>query len=174
MLSLIFSAMVIAVRSHVVLRALGMLVLLVALSSGVFVGVSIASMDNMGKLKEFNEGIAALPTQVFDIKGRLITEFYQEEKRTLVKLSDLPPHLIYALITREDQDFFSHHGFSFRGTSRAVWNIAAGKYVSGGSTLTQQLAGVIYANRFKDQSLMRKVRELWYSIQLERNWAAPP
>ena len=163
--------MAISKRATLVLKILGGFVLFVTLLIGAFVGLSIASIDNMGKLREFNEQTAALPTQLIDIKGRLITEFYQEEKRSLIKLDELPPHLVYAVITREDQNFFHHHGIDFKHIVRAAWNIAIGSYVSGGSTITQQLAGIVYANREQDRSLMRKIKELWYAIQLERNWS---
>jgi penicillin-binding protein 1A len=163
--------MAISKRATLVVKILGGILLTITLLIGAFIGLSIASMDNMGKLREFNEKTASLPTQLYDIKGRLITEFFSDEKRTLVRLDELPPHLIYAVITREDQEFFQHPGFSIKNYARAIWNIAIGNYVSGASTITQQLAGFIYANRATDRSLMRKVKELWYAIQLERNWS---
>ncbi len=115
----------------------------------------------------------ALPTQILDRKGELITEIFSDEKRDIVPIRDIPKILIYALISREDDTFFKHHGFSFRGTFRAAWNILLEKlgsrygYSSGGSTLTQQVAGKHYADR-KDISIKRKLKELWYSFQFER------
>ncbi len=141
-----------------------------ALVTGLVVGISIASMQNMGKVGEFNLQTANLPTQVFDIKGRLITEFFQDEKRELIKIEELPPHLVHALITREDQEFYEHQGFSFRGYFRAGWNLLSGSYVSGGSTLTQQLATSIYLDK-SDISIIRKLKEFWYSIQIENHWS---
>ena len=78
-----------------------------------------------------------------------------------------PESLIYALITREDGSFFKHNGFSLYGTLRAVVKIITGQYFSGGSTLTQQLAGHLYADR-SDISVTRKLKELWWAFQLER------
>jgi penicillin-binding protein 1A len=81
----------------------------------------------------------------------------------------MPRHLVDAVLTREDDGFYSHHGFSLRGFSRALWNTVTGQYVSGGSTITQQLAGKLYADR-SDISIRRKLIELWYAIQMERQY----
>jgi len=156
-------------RSGIALRVILILVGISAVISGLFVGLSAAMSINLGTFEEFNASNASLPSQVFDIKGRKITEFFSEEKRELVRLDDLPVHLIYALITREDQDFFRHQGFNLKGIFRGLVGIATGRNLGGGSTLTQQLAGMLYADR-TDRSVTRKLRELWYSIQLERQW----
>ncbi len=136
---------------------------------GYFLSTS-ADTDVRGDLSEYKP---ALPTQILDRNGELITEIFSDEKRDIVPIQDIPKILIYALISREDENFFKHYGFSFRGTFRAAWNILLSKlgsprgYSSGGSTLTQQVAGTHYANR-KDISIKRKLKELWYSFQFER------
>ena len=79
----------------------------------------------------------------YDIKGRLITEFFSDEKREIVSIKDLPRLLIDALITREDQSFYRHHGFTFRGILRAAWGVLTHTSRGGGSTITQQLAGTL-------------------------------
>ena len=89
------------------------------------------------------------------------------KKREIIPVNELPKHLINALITREDRDFFKHSGFSFKGTARAAWNILLGRYVSGGSTITQQVAGRHYADRSL-KTLKRKLIELWWALQLEK------
>ena len=58
-----------------------------------------------------------LGSKIYDIKGRLITEFFSDEKREIVSIKDLPPCLINAVITREDQHFFQHHGFDLPASS---------------------------------------------------------
>jgi penicillin-binding protein 1A len=106
---------------------------------------------------------------VLDVHDRLITEFFGDQKRNLVTLDGMPRHLIDAALTREDDDFYRHHGFSIRGLARALWNRLTGQYKSGGSTITQQLAGRLYADR-SDISIRRKLVELWYSLQMERQF----
>ncbi|TVQ27157.1 MAG: PBP1A family penicillin-binding protein [Spirochaetaceae bacterium] len=141
----------------------------IAITVGIGLGLALASTRNIRNIDEFGDGELALPSQVLDRHGRLITEFFSAERRDIVSIDELPNHLIYALIVREDQDFFRHNGFSVRGTVRAAWNIFAGRYVSGGSTITQQLAGHMFDDR-DDISVARKLRELWWAFQLERTW----
>jgi penicillin-binding protein 1A len=58
-----------------------------------------------------------------------------------VELSDMPRHLIDAVVAMEDRRFFQHGGFDLRGVMRAAFaNLMAGGAVQGGSTITQQLA----------------------------------
>lgn len=143
--------------------------LLATVAVGIVTGVAIASVENIFDIEQHHNQQSALPSQVLDRHGRLITEFFSDENRELVSIDELPSHLIYALITREDQTFFDHRGFSFRGTARAAWNLVTNRYVSGGSTLTQQLAGHLFADR-SEFSVYRKIRELWWALQLERHW----
>lgn len=157
-------------RWRAILWALFSVLAILLLGVGIATGVAIASVENVQELDEIDTERSALPSQILDRHGRLITEFFSDENRELVSISELPRHLIYALITREDQTFFEHSGFSFRGTARAAWNLITNQYVSGGSTLTQQLSGHLYADR-SEFSIQRKLIELWWALQLERHWS---
>jgi penicillin-binding protein 1A len=141
----------------------------VALLLGVSLGLALAATRNISAREQFGDHKPALPTRILDIKDREITEFFGDQNRELVTIDQIPQHLIDALLTREDRNFFSHHGFSFRGLLRAMFNILTGQYVSGASTLTQQLAGRLYADR-ADISIRRKLVELWWAIQMERRY----
>ncbi|MCG8481169.1 MAG: transglycosylase domain-containing protein [Spirochaetales bacterium] len=138
------------------------------LGVGIATGLAIASVQNIDTIENIGDQGSALPSQILDRNGRLITEFFSDENRELVSIDELPRHLIYAVITREDQTFFQHRGFSFRGTARAAWNVLISRYFSGGSTITQQLAGHLYADR-TDISVRRKLVELWWALQIERH-----
>ena len=113
---------------------------------------------------------SALPTKLVDINGELITEFASDEKRELTEYNALPQHLIDALISREDRIFFKHRGFSIKATVRAVIGQLLGQNLGGGSTLTQQTAGLIYCNR-TEKTVRRKLKELWWAIQMERRFS---
>jgi penicillin-binding protein 1A len=141
----------------------------VAILLGVLLGIGLAATRNISTKEQFGEQKAALPTRILDINDREITEFFGEQNREPVTIDQVPQHLIEALLTREDRDFYSHHGFSVRGLMRAAFNIVAGRYVSGGSTLTQNLAGHLYADR-TEISIKRKLVELWWAIQMERRY----
>ena len=140
---------------------------LITIGIGISTGLMLAINHNIQNMENFGQDNPALPSQILDINGNLITEFFSDEKREIVSINDLPESLIYALMTREDGSFFKHNGFSLYGTLRAVVKIITGQYFSGGSTLTQQLAGHLYADR-SDISVTRKLKELWWSFQLER------
>ena len=129
--------------------------------------MSTAGTRNIRSLDVYERDKPALPTQILDRHGRLITQFFRDQKRDIIRYEELPPHLIQALLTREDRHFFEHRGFRIPDTVRAAWNMVTGRFWSGGSTITQQLAGSIYADR-SEITIRRKLVELWWAIQLER------
>lgn len=143
--------------------------ILVAIITGVGIGLMTAYTRNIKASEFIGQYNPAIPTIILDAKGKKITEFFSEEKRDLVPVTQMPNHLVHALITREDQEFFEHNGFSIRGTLRAAWQIVTGQLFSGGSTITQQLAGQMYCNR-KEISIRRKIKELWWAFQTERRY----
>lgn len=161
-------------RRRAVLVTLISLTVLLAVAIGVTVGIALASVRNIREIGRSTETESALPSVLLDRNGKIITELFSDEKRTLVSIENLPRHLIHALVTREDQPFFEHGGFSLWNMTRAAVNIGlnfvtggrAG-YFSGASTITQQLAKMMYT----DQSLTisRKIKELWWALQLERH-----
>ncbi|MGA2640123.1 MAG: PBP1A family penicillin-binding protein [Spirochaetia bacterium] len=141
----------------------------VAIVLGIALGTALAATRNISTKEQFGDPQVALPTRILDINDREITEFFGEQNREPVAIDQVPQHLLDALLTREDRNFYSHHGFSLRGLTRAMFNIVTGRYVSGASTITQQLAGRLYADR-TDISLKRKFVELWWAIQMERRY----
>ena len=141
-----------------------------AILLGVAVGAAIAATKNNIATENFTDLKPSLPTKILDSKGRLITEFYSDEKRELVSVRDLPQHLIDAVITREDKTFYTHPGFTMKSILRAVWGKVSGQSLGGGSTITQQVAGLLgYVDR-RDYSIKRKLAELWWALQIERRY----
>lgn len=160
-------------RRTVLLILIGVTVLM-ALGVGITVGLAIASVQNIREISRSTETESALPTVLVDRDGRQITELFGEEKRTLVSYEELPRHVIHALLTREDRAFFQHNGFNLWRMASAAANLAldyvtgsrAG-YFSGGSTITQQLAKMMYTDQ--SVTIARKLKELWWALQLERH-----
>lgn len=84
--------------------------------------------------------------------------------------SQLPQTLVEAIVATEDQRFFSHFGFDIFGIMRAyLANLRAGRYVQGGSTITQQLAKVVYLT--PEKTIIRKIQEVLISMQLEKKFS---
>src|SRR5438132_2752407 len=87
------------------------------------------------------------------------------EDRVLVRLSEVPKHLVQALVANEDRNFYAHHGFDLRGIARAALSFLRLKGLQGGSTLTQQLAKNFFLS--PERTLQRKVTELLMAVLLE-------
>ncbi|MEY2404131.1 MAG: penicillin-binding protein [Acidimicrobiaceae bacterium] len=103
---------------------------------------------------------------VLDAKGRQIAVFEQNGLREPVKLDQVAPVVVDALVSAEDRHFFDHHGIDPGGTVRALWHDVRGESLQGGSTITQQLVKNSYLT--SDRSLWRKAKEGVLSIKLEQ------
>jgi penicillin-binding protein 1A len=155
--------------STLAVRIVAIFTILTVIIIGVGLGLSLAMTANIKNQEDFVELAPALPTRLLDINENLITEFASEEKREMVSLSELPKHLIHAVISREDPDFYNHRGFSIRGIARAVIGQILKIRLGGGSTITQQVAGTLYCDR-NERTYKRKIRELWWAFQIERRY----
>ena len=86
-----------------------------------------------------------------------------------VNYYELPQNLINAVVATEDRRFFNHHGVDFIGILRASYfNHEAGRIVQGGSTITQQLAKLLFLK--SERTVKRKIQEILLAVQLERNF----
>ncbi len=141
-----------------------------ALLIGTLLGLGLAGVRNFETGEELDVTLSALPTQLFDIKGRLITEFFSDEKREIVSLDEVPRNLINAVLTREDQNFYRHRGLDAKRILSAALGYFTGSFRGGGSTLTIQVAGNKFADR-REYSVRRKFKEFWYAKLLEMRYA---
>ena len=105
-------------------------------------------------------------TKILDRNGNLLYRIYEDENRTLIALPVVSQYLKDATIAIEDQNFYKHIGFSFRGIFRAVLRNFTGETVQGGSTITQQLIKNRLLNN--EKTYRRKIRELLLSLIAER------
>lgn len=111
----------------------------------------------------------AVSTKIFDRKGELIYEIFADKKRTPVKLSAVPRHVIDATIAIEDKDFYKHPGFSVSGIARALYKNLFKNKLEGGSTLTQQLVKNAYLT--PERTIRRKAQELILSLIVEARYS---
>ncbi|MEG5058495.1 PBP1A family penicillin-binding protein [Microcoleus sp. A2-C5] len=87
--------------------------------------------------------------------------------RDKLKLNEIPDLLKKAFISIEDRRFYEHGGVDYQGIVRSIAsNVMARDFVQGGSTITQQLARVVFLNQ--ERSLKRKVREALLAQKIER------
>ncbi|HSC94973.1 MAG TPA: penicillin-binding protein 1B [Burkholderiales bacterium] len=90
------------------------------------------------------------------------------EDRVLVRLGEVPRHLVQALLATEDRNFYSHGGFDPRGIARAAVSFVRGKGLQGGSTVTQQLVKNFFLS--PERTLRRKLTELLMAVLLELHY----
>ncbi|MBI1383342.1 MAG: PBP1A family penicillin-binding protein [Rhizobiales bacterium] len=96
--------------------------------------------------------------------GSLLAQRGDEHR--IVPLAAMPRQLIQAVIATEDSRFLEHSGVDLVGLARATFaNVRAGRYVQGGSTITQQLAKNLFLA--PDRNLLRKAQELMLAFWLE-------
>lgn len=106
------------------------------------------------------------------LEPELLASVFDEnmENRTFVKLSEIPRIVSDAVITIEDERFYSHPGFDPIGITRAILtNILKGRLAQGGSTLTQQLVKNFFLTH--ERTLKRKLNELFMSIILDLRYS---
>jgi penicillin-binding protein 1A len=106
------------------------------------------------------------PAQILFADGKKLAEFKQAN-RQWVKLSDISPQVIDALIATEDHRFYEHHGLDWRRTAGAVLKTFSGDR-QGGSTLTQQLARNLYPEEIgRAPTFTRKLKEAITAFKIE-------
>ena len=107
-----------------------------------------------------------------ELEPELVTGLYDRiwQERRVVKLSEVPPLVINAILAIEDERFYHHHGIDPFSVLRAVWvNLRSGGWVQGGSTLTQQLMKNFFLS--DERKLSRKVKEAIMALIAERKYS---
>src|SRR2546428_7094731 len=162
------------VRRHPWLRWIGVpLVALLAvgvLATGVsafwVLAILPRSLPSVTQLESIEPSVGS---RIYDESDELITEFHVE-RRIFVSLGQMPLGLKQAIIATEDARFYSHFGVDPMGIARAVYqNFRRGRIVEGGSTITQQLAKILFLT--PDRSLERKLKEAVLAVELERRYS---
>jgi penicillin-binding protein 1A len=115
-------------------------------------------LQGVGQMKE--------RSTVFDMDAKVWGRL-QGENRVPVKLDEVSPNFVAALLAREDTRFHSHFGVDPKGLLRALVRTAQGQQ-QGGSTLTQQLARNSYTALGQRKSMDRKLLELFVALRMER------
>lgn len=134
-------------------------------------GIFLYYAKDLPRPEDLNEVSFRHTTKIYDRTGQvLLYEVHGEEKREFMSLETMSPYLAQAVISVEDQNFYSHFGVDPQGVARAVLrNLALLSPEQGGSTITQQLARTALLSR--EKTLERKVRELILTLELERRYS---
>ena len=107
------------------------------------------------------------PLQIFSTEGYLIGEF-GEERRALVKITDVPQQLRQAILAAEDERFYEHGGVDYIGVVRAaLHNFTSGSASQGASTITMQVARNFFLS--KEKTFTRKFNEALLAFKIEHS-----
>lgn len=106
------------------------------------------------------------------LEPEIITGLYDSvwEERQIIPLEEVPPLLVRAIVTIEDQRFFEHSGIDPIGIVRAALaNLRQRRVVQGGSTLTQQLMKNFFLS--EERTFRRKLQEALMALIVERRYS---
>ena len=110
-------------------------------------------------------------SKVYAADGRFISELGLE-RRTLIRVNDIPKHVRDAFIIVEDRRFYSHSGIDYYRIAGALArNVAARRYAQGFSTITMQLARNVFSDRIsREKTLFRKLKEARVARAIEQRY----
>jgi penicillin-binding protein 1A len=156
-------------------RYLGSLVfiflLCLAVALGATAGVLFVYNSDLPQIKSLEDYHPSLVTDVRADDGQVIGSFALE-RRVVVSYDDIPQLVKDAIVSVEDQNFYTHWGIDIYGIARAALkDVMAGRVVEGGSTLTQQLSKNLFLT--PERHFRRKIQEAMLAIQIERYYTKP-
>lgn len=137
--------------------------------AGLFFATSQGFLGTMPDVKELENPDIYVASEIYSSDGKLLGKF-EKEKTQPVTYKELPPYLIYALQAKEDERFKEHSGIDLQSIGRAV---AYGGKRGGGSTITQQLAKLLFtgsASQNKVQRAFQKLKEWVVAVSLEKRY----
>jgi membrane peptidoglycan carboxypeptidase len=157
-----------------ILHGIGVFLLCVLVSGAAFAaGGYLGLAESVQKLDE-PRTYETHPTYIYSAplggnegSRRVIGTIFEGQNRKTASLSEMPPHLLDAVVAKEDERFRAHGGVDLWGIMRALWvDIRAGEAVEGASTITQQYVRNAYLSQ--DSSITRKIKEALIAIEVER------
>ncbi len=134
-----------------------------------FFSVSQGFLGDMPDVKELENPDIFVASEIYSSDNVLLGKF-EKEKTQPVTYKELPPHLVYALQAKEDERFKEHSGIDIQAVARAVV-FTGGR--GGGSTITQQLAKLLFTDRVSQNKIERvfqKLKEWVVAVSLEKRY----
>lgn len=147
---------------------IGKILILLGLIISLFATISLYIYAKVEDVEDLKAGIEQVTT-VYDRNEEEAGTLYSQ-RGTYVSIKEMSPELIDAVIATEDTRFYKHKGFDIIGIGRAAvqYVLKGGQISGGGSTITQQLAKNSFLTL--DQTLIRKLKELFLSIEIEKEY----
>lgn len=143
------------------------IIILSLLSVALVFSIYLAYLARTANVNTLHAGLSQT-TDVMDKDGEEAGTLHAQ-KGTFTPVENISPYIEDAVVATEDQRFYSHRGFDLIGIGRAAVDyMVHQEIIGGGSTVTQQLAKNAYLTA--DQTMMRKFRELFLAIEIEKHY----
>ena len=140
------------------------LLLLSAILLGLAALLEYPSLPSLEALTDYRPKI---PLRIYSAEGTLLGEF-GEERRALIKISDVPEVMKQAILAAEDDRFYEHGGVDYMGVLRAALsNFTSGSVKQGASTITMQVARNFFLT--KEKTWARKFNEVLLTLKIEHS-----
>ena len=142
--------------------------LTVFLLPAILLGVAaMVAYPNLPSLEALTDYRPKIPLRIYSAEGTLLGEF-GEERRALVKISEVPEVMKQAILAAEDDRFYEHGGVDYLGVVRAaISNFTSGTAKQGASTITMQVARNFFLT--KEKTLTRKFNEVLLTFKIEHS-----
>lgn len=111
-----------------------------------------------------------LSTQLVSADGKVLQKYYSRENRVNVRLNEISPHVVNALIATEDRRFYGHSGIDPQSFFTILKDLITGDEIRGGSTITMQLSRNLYDEVGNQNKYIRKIKEYLVSAYIERRF----
>ncbi len=132
-------------------------------------GFIFYTANDLPPLEQIENPQASLSTQVITADGVVIDNFYSEENRVNIRLNEMSPYVVDALIATEDARFYQHSGVDHFSIISLLKRNLMGN-TSGGSTITMQLSRNLFDAVGQARTVNRKIKEVIVSAILEKNY----
>ena len=142
--------------------------LAIAAATGCIIGALTVLGNGLPEVMALEQYRPASSTIIYSADSKILSEF-AAERRTPVELKEMPPLLVKSFLAIEDHRFFEHFGINIGRVIKAVaTNLVARGYRQGASTITQQLAKILFLT--PDKTLERKLREAILALEIEQTY----
>lgn len=154
--------------SHFILLVLLLLVVVGASTVGT---VILAATSDMSSLENNDITDFDVTSYIVDKDGTFVEKMLPNTNYVSVEYNEISDNMLNAVTSIEDRRFFDHHGVDpIRIAGAVVANLRAGETVQGGSTITQQVAGLAMLDR-NEKTYKRKIQEAILALRIERQYS---
>lgn len=138
-----------------------------------FILISQGQLGVMPTFEELENPVISQASVIYSEDGEELGSYFIENRKD-IEFRDLSPNLVNALIATEDVRYYEHSGIDFKALARVTIGLLSGNYKGGGSTITQQLAKLLYTKvrtQDKSKAVLEKFNEWVIAVKLEKSYS---